>query len=82
MVRFDKDKNLVYTSKRPFHRVAVAYSCSRNTAKKYIGWAVVVTKCITCDKLSNSVMLKKGWICFEDYRDFRTWKRQQKEQRG
>lgn len=75
MVRFDKEKNLLYTSKRPFHRVAIAYCCSRNTAKKYIGWAVAVTRCIDNGKLYN------GWICFEDYRDFRTWKRQQKKQR-
>lgn len=82
MNKFNKKENVRITCRRPFHRVAIAYCCSRNTAKKYIGWAVAVTKCITSEKSSNSVILKKGWICFEDYRDFRTWKRQEKEQRG
>lgn len=76
MIKFNKKENINITCKRPFHRVAVAYRCSRNTAKKYIGWAVAFCK-YPCS--NNSFM---GWICFEDYRDFRTWKRQQKEQRG
>lgn len=73
MTRFDKKENVKITCKRPFHRVAVAYGCSRNTAKKYIGWAVAFGK---YQKIYNS------WICFEDYRDFRTWKRQQKLEKG
>lgn len=75
MVKFDKN-SIVYTSKRPFHRVAVAYGCSRNTAKKYIGWAVCFSK------YPDRLFIGDSWICFEDYRDFRTWKRQQKEKRG
>ena len=71
MIKFDKKANIKLTCKRPFHRVAIAYCCSRNTAKKYIGWAVAYGK-----------YSMHSWICFEDYRDFRTWKRQEKEQRG
>lgn len=76
MIRFDKKANVKITCKRPFHRVAIAYCCSRNTAKKYIGWAVAF------GKYQQLGLTYNGWICFEDYRDFRTWKRQQKEQRG
>ena len=71
MIRFNKE-NIKITCKRPFHRVAIAYSCSRNTAKKYVGWAVAVAK--YPDRLFSG----DSWICFEDYRDFRMWKRQQR----
>ena len=68
MIKFDKKNNIKITCKRPFHRIAICLGCSRNTAKKYVGWAVAFCK----------YNLHKGWMCFEDYRDFRTWKRLQK----
>lgn len=76
MIRFDKKANVKITCKRPFHRVALAYNCSRNTAKKYIGWAVCFSK------YPDRLFSVNPWICFEDYRDFRTWKRQQKNKEG
>lgn len=68
MVKFDTN-NIVFTCKRNFHRVAIAKYCSRNTAKKYIRWAVAITK----------YSIPNCWLCFEDYRDYRIWK---KENRG
>ena len=71
MVRFDKKNNIKVTCKRPFHRVAICKGCSRNTAKKYIGWAVAFTP-------YDSLQFNRGkeWICFENYLDYRLWRKQ------
>lgn len=69
MLKFDKDKNIQYTSKRPFHRVAIAYLCSRNTAKKYLKWGIAFTR-YPCSNNSYN-----GWIVFENYQDYRNWKK-------